>query len=1418
MSKRIASNGIAAKIFINNYQIIAHGGVSMKCLSINQPKRVSKYFGTLFLALALVFAFTNTGFGVAVNSNVNQLPIGASVNDFDGDHNFVQALSITLDAGGAWADGDDITITMPTGVTIASTDGDGSYDDGVSVSVSATAAIGVSVASATASVITLDFSNGDAVVAGDVLTVFFPIITSPSLADGDTTSFVVTQAQSHETTNTVYSQVTFKSDINLVTFAANYLGSNDTTDTDGSQWPDAGTAAVTAALPDWVTDQSANATDAVINGTDNWDGISLDSDDTSDEITFSLWASKLDTIKKINVATADVQLAINVATDLQVTDNEDGTMNIAVNTSLLEEGDWYFYVTSSLTADWVLGMSGMVHVYHYPHFTDTDNDAIGIDFDADGLFEPAGNDNVSSLTLDVSGGLGTDGSIGGTSADDIDFYVSVRDYDDEATFKIFRAPSTVTINADSIKTSGSAPNMLVTGLGGATAITTGPVDAELPYSIVNYLAARSESDYDAVGSYQLWVVANDGKHQSIQRVKNQAGAANLQLDIKTFPYFVFDDEYYNGNITINSAATQYVVINWGRTVGMDKDLDGNMIIKLYASDLGYAAAGGSTTPASVDTTLLPADAIADPTHTVHIATIVDDSDAKEDNRYMWDIRNSGLAAGTYHIYAIITSDGDAAVVNLNDEETMVQGTQRDVILTHGSYFLPTSPVEGEVASVGLGDTYLLTWDAFAINGTAASLTVGAFMVAAGTDIDTDESGVVEYDEISAACYWLTTSDDGSNPIAYASAPLYGDGKYKVTASAITDDIGGGGPVPSGTYDVYFISDYDSDNDWTDMANQLIVKADGQLFFSGAANNTAQYNFRLEPTRALMEKGDTLTVTVYATDNSATNPMWIEAYINVPSEFFNIIDQDANTAGVQAFTEVTTTFDGAATKNVATLVGNEYQLDFASHYTDFTTTKNLANTAVLTFQIIAKTDASGEVIENSNLSISNTGSRVSHMLDVNFVQFGSTVPPTAAVISVAPRGKIAGMVDVQGRTDSSQVVTIWVCPTGSYENITDATFIAANGDANVTNGIQVTLGPNGQYTLDAVPVGKYDVICEKAGWATERATNQIVQAYSTTAVNFYNADKLLAGDAAGYDHDGNTATVSLPDNQINATDHQVFEAAFEATSADTNWNAYCDVDGDNAVTVSDIAYSAENAGENGEGLLYKGAAPAVSAKTLAKLVVLKQDDKYKTYGIVAENFPLMMAYSAKVFFSDKQWELVSYEDQLHKGRKVEFEKQSGYFHSFVCAAIGNAGSKDMNPMLVTFTLRAIAKNAEEPTLREAMLVDTFHRVNTPVVSSAVADENVLPTEFNLSKNYPNPFNPTTTIEFALPHNGDVKLVIFNTLGQQVRTLVSTKMNAGYYKSVWDSCDELGKRVSSGMYFYRLEVDNKQISTQKMLLLK
>jgi hypothetical protein len=94
----------------------------------------------------------------------------------------------------------------------------------------------------------------------------------------------------------------------------------------------------------------------------------------------------------------------------------------------------------------------------------------------------------------------------------------------------------------------------------------------------------------------------------------------------------------------------------------------------------------------------------------------------------------------------------------------------------------------------------------------------------------------------------------------------------------------------------------------------------------------------------------------------------------------------------------------------------------------------------------------------------------------------------------------------------------------------------------------------------------------------------------------------------------------------------------------------------------------------------------------------------------------------------------------------------------------------------------------------------------------------PLQFGLNGNYPNPFNPSTTIRYSLATDAEVKLEIFNILGQSVRKLVSGEGQiAGSYEILWDGLDEDGTPVGSGMYLYRLEA-NDFVETRKMIMLK
>ena len=96
-------------------------------------------------------------------------------------------------------------------------------------------------------------------------------------------------------------------------------------------------------------------------------------------------------------------------------------------------------------------------------------------------------------------------------------------------------------------------------------------------------------------------------------------------------------------------------------------------------------------------------------------------------------------------------------------------------------------------------------------------------------------------------------------------------------------------------------------------------------------------------------------------------------------------------------------------------------------------------------------------------------------------------------------------------------------------------------------------------------------------------------------------------------------------------------------------------------------------------------------------------------------------------------------------------------------------------------------------------------------------NLVPEDFFLSQNYPNPFNPTTVIEYALPVDDFVKLVIFNAIGQAVKTLHQGRQLAGTYQVSWDGTDKRGHQVASGIFFYRIKAGNF-VRTQKMILLR
>jgi sulfatase-modifying factor enzyme 1/flagellar hook capping protein FlgD/two component regulator with propeller domain len=105
------------------------------------------------------------------------------------------------------------------------------------------------------------------------------------------------------------------------------------------------------------------------------------------------------------------------------------------------------------------------------------------------------------------------------------------------------------------------------------------------------------------------------------------------------------------------------------------------------------------------------------------------------------------------------------------------------------------------------------------------------------------------------------------------------------------------------------------------------------------------------------------------------------------------------------------------------------------------------------------------------------------------------------------------------------------------------------------------------------------------------------------------------------------------------------------------------------------------------------------------------------------------------------------------------------------------------------------------------------------AAVLSPKTVLPKAFSLAQNAPNPFNPSTTIAFSIPEGKSVKVVleIFNIRGQLVQNLVDEVREAGTYSVVWDGTNKTGRKISSGVYFYRLRA-GKFVQTRKMVVLK
>ena len=111
---------------------------------------------------------------------------------------------------------------------------------------------------------------------------------------------------------------------------------------------------------------------------------------------------------------------------------------------------------------------------------------------------------------------------------------------------------------------------------------------------------------------------------------------------------------------------------------------------------------------------------------------------------------------------------------------------------------------------------------------------------------------------------------------------------------------------------------------------------------------------------------------------------------------------------------------------------------------------------------------------------------------------------------------------------------------------------------------------------------------------------------------------------------------------------------------------------------------------------------------------------------------------------------------------------------------------------------------------------IYRLTESFTNTSEAGE-VIPKSYKLNQNYPNPFNPTTEIQYSIPKATNVKLIIYDATGRTIKELVNSFQNAGLHQVSWNASDNYNRKVSSGIYFYRLETSDYS-EAKAMVVLK
>ena len=306
--------------------------------------------------------------------------------------------------------------------------------------------------------------------------------------------------------------------------------------------------------------------------------------------------------------------------------------------------------------------------------------------------------------------------------------------------------------------------------------------------------------------------------------------------------------------------------------------------------------------------------------------------------------------------------------------------------------------------------------------------------------------------------------------------------------------------------------------------------------------------------------------------------------------------------------------------------------------------------------------------------------------------------------------------------------------------------------------------------------------------------------------------------------------------VDFADFVAFTMAYntsEATSTREEWRVFiqADLNDDTMVDFADFILLFESYGRTAVGPSGKSlVTPSLGVNETAEFLLRLGSDRVVAgenmfVDVSLANVQALMGYGFVLHYDAEIFEFVeavtAAEDLLKStgGETPLFRSlspEAGQVHVMNSIVNGSEVSGDGDIVRLVFrVLRDFEDNARFE-IADGLVFDPSQLAN-PLIGG-VLDIQTTPTEFALLQNFPNPFNPETTIGYELAESADVTLQIYNVVGQVVRTLMASEsQSVGRYQVRWDGMDDRGMPVSSGIYFYQLSAGKFQ-DVRKLMLLK